>query len=162
MRFRIFSFSLALIIVCSNSSRSDADVASDVQNGWKAIKSNDFDTALSYGKAAVRSDPNSVDGFLLMGWSYLLRDDGHNNEALEAFSNAIRLNKDSASAYHGRARCYWNKGMKSRAIDSFSEAIRLDPKNPSLYQERGDRYMDLGDKDAAIADYKMVKTLREG
>ena len=146
------------MLVLTAASRGDAE--SEVADGWKAIKSKDYDLALSHAEAAVKEDPKSADGYTLMGWSYLLKNDGHNEQALAAFSSAIRLDKDIAIAHHGRGGCYWNKGERDKSIDSFGEAIRLDPKNADLYQERGDRYKDLRNNDAAEADYRKAKQLR--
>jgi tetratricopeptide (TPR) repeat protein len=74
------------------------------------------------------------------------------DRALADYSQAIKLEPNSAKTYYERGCVYLNKGDKDRAIADYSQAIRLDPNYASAYNTRGSAYYGKRDKDRAIAD----------
>ena len=71
-----------------------------------------------------------------------LLDAGHFNDAIAAFTEAIRLNPKDFEAYHCRAFAFQKMGQPSRAIADYTEAIRLDPTAPNPHINRGDARRD--------------------
>lgn len=74
-------------------------------------------------------------------------------KAIAEFTNAIKLNRNNASAYLDRGVAYVMKGQDNRALSDFSEAIRLKPGSPSAYHRRGLLYYRTGRYDRAIKDF---------
>jgi Flp pilus assembly protein TadD len=73
-------------------------------------------------------------------------------QAIAAFSEAIRLKPDYAEAYGGRGFAYSKKDELHRAIADFNEAIRLKPDLAPAYCDRGWAYAKQGDAERAITD----------
>ena len=57
-------------------------------------------------------------------------EDGKYDLAVTAFSKAIQLDPDDASAYHERGASYADLGQYQTAIADFTKAIQLEPDNP--------------------------------
>ncbi|MCX5717385.1 MAG: tetratricopeptide repeat protein [Nitrospirae bacterium] len=79
---------------------------------------------------------------------------GREQEALEAFTNAIELSPDDAEAYFRRGVAYLNSGNSQQAINDFSKAIDLNLDFGSVvYMFRGLAFDRLGNYQKAIKDY---------
>ncbi len=72
--------------------------------------------------------------------------------AIEDFTEAIKLKSDYPSAYNNRGRAYFTEGELENAIKDFSKAIELMPRCPEAYHYRGLAYFRKGNSDNAIAD----------
>jgi tetratricopeptide (TPR) repeat protein len=123
--------------------------------------------------------PQSAGSYLDRG--ILCAGRGEFDKASADFTEALRLDRNMASAYLLRGRALYasvsqvysvsdnfsgvgtmSTGGKAtaeqsrvfdRAIADFSEAIRLDSRNSVAYWERGTAYADKGEPDKGIADY---------
>lgn len=73
-------------------------------------------------------------------------------KAIQAFTRAIELKPDYATAYHNRGYAYLQEGGKELAIADYTRAIELKP-DAIAYEKRGDIYDEIGQHDLAIADY---------
>ena len=73
--------------------------------------------------------------------------------AIEAYTEAIRLDAKFTTAYNDRGLAYFKKADFDKAIEDYSEAIRLDPKLASAYMGRADAYDRKSKFDKAFADY---------
>jgi tetratricopeptide (TPR) repeat protein len=77
------------------------------------------------------------------------------NQAIEDFSQAIKLDPNNAEYYYKRGVTYGNLNQHQKAIEDFNEAIRLNPKYAEAYSNRGFVYMvKLDDKKKACSDWK--------
>jgi tetratricopeptide (TPR) repeat protein/serine/threonine protein kinase len=74
------------------------------------------------------------------------------DQALEDYTEALRLAPRDAEAYVGRGLAYANKGDLGRAIADYDQGIALDPKYALAYHNRGDAYRLKGASGRAIAD----------
>jgi serine/threonine-protein kinase len=83
-------------------------------------------------------------------------------EAVEDFSEAIRLLPGDAAAYLGRGAMRGRLGDHQGAIEDLSEAIRLQPGHGGAHRNRGLAHGKLGDPQAAIADFTEAIRLRPG
>src|SRR5258705_9505845 len=76
-----------------------ADAASLMAAGDKAYAAKDFRTALFAYQDATREDPSSAVLLVKLGQTYARM--GHDPEAIEYFSRALRLDTKNAAAAHG-------------------------------------------------------------
>ena len=106
---------------------------------------------------ASQPAPNSFNDHINRGEVFFWK--GHYDEAISEFSEALRLNKDSAGAYSSRAAAYEKKDRYDEAISDYTEAIRLDPENAFTYGKRGLVYGQKGQEDLAIKDFEKVLSL---
>jgi len=60
---------------------------------------------------------------------------GKNQEAAEAFQNAIRLDPAKIESYHGLGTAYMNSGEIQKALPAFQEAFRLDPEDEDIKKD---------------------------
>ncbi len=84
---------------------------------------------------------------------------GQTDEAIEAYSHAIKLNPNSAAPYDNRGGTYFNKGDFDRAIVDFNKAIELNPNHANAYNNRGGAWLHLAEWDKARADLTNARDL---
>ena len=85
---------------------------------------------------------------------------GNYDEAIAAYTQAIRLKPDDAKAYYNRGNAKGDLGDYFAAIADYDTAIRLKPDNAAAYVNRGNAKGDLGDYFAAISDYDAAIRLK--
>ena len=84
------------------------------------------------------------------------------DEAIHAYSEALRLEPDDADAYYNRGNARWAKGDLDGAMRDYDEALRLEPDDASAYHNRGVARSAKGDLDGAIKDYQKYLDLGGG
>ena len=72
--------------------------------------------------------------------------------AIDAYSTAIRLDDKYKNAYFKRGIAYYHIKEYQKAIDDFSETIRLDDKDEMMYYNRGTAYIYIEEYQKAIED----------
>jgi len=80
----------------------------------------------------------------------------HWNEAIDAYTKAIKLKPYYADAYNNRAVAYDNLGNHQQAIEDYNKAI---PDYALAYYNRGLVYGKLGNYQQKINDYKIAARL---
>lgn len=80
--------------------------------------------------------------------------------AISKYSDALKLNPNSAKAYYNRALCYDNLQDYSKAIADYTEAITYNGSDLDAYFNRGIIYVGLKDYDKAISDFKKIIRLK--
>ena len=73
-------------------------------------------------------------------------------QAIVAFSDALRVDPRLTDAYKNRATCFSELGDREKQLSDYCQAIRLNPNDADAYCRRGLYYHDLGAIDKAIAD----------
>lgn len=81
-------------------------------------------------------------------------------QAVTAYSDALRRKPDHAAGYNGRGVAYELLRRYTEAIADYTEAIRLRPDYAEAYRNRGDARKKSGDKRGAKVDYEKAKALR--
>ena len=81
-------------------------------------------------------------------------------DAIDDYTEAIRVKPDFAGAYANRGWSYLQLGLYEKAIMDISEAIRLQPDIPTFYLSRGNAYSDLKQYESAVSDYTEVIRLK--
>lgn len=79
--------------------------------------------------------------------------------AIAKFSEAIKLNPQSVSAYNSRGIASCNIGQLDQAIADFSRVIEIDPKFGKAYNNRAVAYSLKGDRDKARQDAEKAQSL---
>jgi tetratricopeptide (TPR) repeat protein len=77
---------------------------------------------------------------------------GRFHQAVQRFTEGIRLQPDSPDAYAGRARAYAALGQPADAMEDYDEAIRLRPRVAQFYVLRAEISEAVGKPAAALAD----------
>jgi tetratricopeptide (TPR) repeat protein len=78
------------------------------------------------------------------------------DDAIEAYTDALRANPAQHIAYHNRAVALHKKKEYRAAIQDFTEALRLKPADPEAYAGRARAYKRLQEYEKAIADYTLA------
>ena len=78
---------------------------------------------------------------------------GNYAEAIDEYTNAIRLNPDYASAYNNRGVVYGNLGEPEKEMADYTKAIELIPNYALAYFNRGNLCYNQGETEKAMADY---------
>ena len=87
-------------------------------------------------------------------------EDGLLDQAVEAYSQALRRDPDLIAAYLGRGWSYLGKGQTENAIGDFSRALERHPNHAEAYFARAWAHERMGSVDKATADYGQVVRLR--
>lgn len=118
------------------------------QQGKALLKQNDFAAALPYLTQAIARKPTFT--------AYFQRAHAYQHleqtaQAIADYSEAIRLQPDSAAAYHDRAVCEIRLDRIDDAIHDYDRALQLDPANKLTWNGRGAIYLKKGGYKKAIA-----------
>jgi len=76
------------------------------------------------------------------------------SQALDSYTEQIRLNPGDPKAYVARGRVWEAKGELDIAILDYSQAIRINPRAADALSSRGNAWTRKGEYDKAIADYE--------
>lgn len=85
---------------------------------------------------------------------------GNYAQAIEAYTQSIRLDPGSARTFYFRGIAYYRNHDDERAIQDYTEAIRLQPDYGEAFRERGHLYAHKGDDAHAIQDYTQAVRIR--
>jgi tetratricopeptide (TPR) repeat protein len=109
-------------------------------------KLNDFKNAIFDYNSALSTDPNNNSELnskliyqnlgILYGQQYQL------DKAIEAFTNAIKIDDQYADAYHNRGYAYQLMNNHENAILDFDKAIQLDPSSRD-YRDSKNRSLEM-------------------
>lgn len=105
--------------------------------------------------------PDGADGYNLAGVQHF--EDGRLDEAVAAYSEAIRLDTGYKAAYYNRGQAYFTLGRPGLAVDDHTRAIELstnDPHQPLAYAGRAMSYTLLSQDEEAQKD--MAKAIELG
>ncbi|UBF29140.1 tetratricopeptide repeat protein [Kovacikia minuta CCNUW1] len=150
----IFVLLISQIFACQSQQPYSSEYF--FEEGIVKWKDGDYQAATSNLSKAIAISP--VDGKL-----YYFRGDarselGEKQEALEDFTQAIRLGEKSSSwlidSFYERGKIFAELGNYRKAIEDFNRAIKLSPGYSFVYISRGDARHKIGDKQGALADYR--------
>jgi tetratricopeptide (TPR) repeat protein len=77
---------------------------------------------------------------------------GKHHEAVDDYSQAIKLDPEYAKAYADRGISFSKLGDKQKAMADYNAAIRIAPDYPNAYCNRGAYYANSGDMENASQD----------
>ena len=124
----------------------------------------DIATMIDGLAAKLKADPNNLEGWRMLGWSYY--NTNQFKEAAEAYAKAIALKGDDAqlkSAY-GEALVRASDGtVTEEAHKAFTAAVEITPQDPRARFFLGLAKQQSGDPKAAIKDWvEMLRTAPAG
>lgn len=130
----------------------------------QADQPHDVATMIDGLAAKLKKNPNNMEGWRMLGWSYY--NTNKFKEAAEAYAKAIELKGDDAqlkSAY-GEALVRASDGtVTDKARKAFSAAVEISPQDPRARFFLGLAKQQNGDPKAAIKDWvEMLRTAPAG
>ena len=90
-----------------------------------------------------------------------LYEQGRLDEAIDKYTESIRIEPTSEDPYWRRGLVYCELGQIDRGIEDFNEAIRLDSWCAEAYYNRGLAYTEQGKKAEAIDDFEKFISLTD-
>lgn len=121
--------------------------------------------ALAIPACKALIDRRAIDGNDLAEIHYkygrALRDNGEPDQALESYTESIRLHP-TAEAFTHRGVAYYDKGDDRKAIEDYSEALRLDPRSAEAANNRAWTRFKAGDLANALKDADLAVRLDGG
>lgn len=110
--------------------------------------------ARNYYEQALELRPDFVAVRVELGTMY--SDLAMYDEALEQFTEAIRLDPTNDVAFNNRGFAYDRMGEYRRAVADYTIAIAYDPTDPVSYLNRGSTYYDIDEYQRSVDDLTFV------
>jgi tetratricopeptide (TPR) repeat protein len=88
-----------------------------------------------------------------------LVNDGHFEEAIQQFTEALKIDAAMPLAYNGRGYAHFRLKQYTEAIGDFDQAIKLNPAYENAYLNRGAARKAAGDKAGADADLAKAREI---
>jgi tetratricopeptide (TPR) repeat protein len=146
---------LLLLALLFNQQILDAQITgTELDKLWQANTGNSKETALATLLSFEKKYPADEKVMFNRGW-YEYNFEDNMNEALRAFSSAIKKDPKFVKAYLFRAKVFEKKGVYEKAIEDLNTAIALNKPidNTAIYQQRAGFYYQLKDYKNAVTDY---------
>ena len=131
------------------------------QLGNEAMEAGDYDGAIDHylGCAGDENLPEEMRGrlFYILGNAYVAK--GQYAQAIEDFSEAIRLDPSLGWAFNNRCWTYGLLGRAEDALPDCNRALSLLPDQPEVLDSRALIYWQLGETAKARADLDRARTV---
>jgi tetratricopeptide (TPR) repeat protein len=132
--------------------------------GVKAFKENDYETAIKYFDIAIEDNPKEPISYYYRSIIYKTYE--QYSYALRDITSSIKLisNKEKellSGAYQLRATIYFSIENNEKCFEDFNSAIKLTPKDPQIYIDRAQYYFEIDEFKNAEADYKQALKIDE-
>jgi tetratricopeptide (TPR) repeat protein len=129
----------------------------DFEKGISLYNEFKFREAIRYFKNVLEKNYRYADALGMIGFSYLRLFEY--DKAIEFFNEAIKLDSDNESYYHGKSKCYRGKKDYDKALKNIEIAISFQPNDEFLFATRASIKSESGNYNAAIEDYDYVLKL---
>jgi tetratricopeptide (TPR) repeat protein len=144
------------------SIRLYTDAANMVPNSWplwnllaeayiRAGRHEEALPALARSAAITKDSPLSDYALVLEGRVHLASE--RPGKALEAFTQAVRVNPRNTEARYARGSTLHQLGRLGQAIEDFNAVIGINPQFGLAYNNRGLAYAQIGQRERAIQDF---------
>ena len=120
---------------------STFDSSSLIEKGDEALEGGDLQKALAIYSEANIKEPNSTETLFKMGYTLGLQD--RDDEALEYYKEALKLDKDNSYIHQAMASIYRKNGEYASAKLHLNSLVELDDSNPITYYNYGNLYADM-------------------
>ena len=91
-----------------------------------------------------------------------LANDGHFEEAIQQFTEALKMDPAMSLAYNGRGYAHFRLKRYTEAVADFDQAIKLNPAYGNAYLNRGAAKKAAGDKAGGDADLAKAREISAG
>lgn len=130
------------------------------QAGLRRYTSGDWAGVIQFMQGALETNPRLPEAYFYIGEAY--RRTGKQNEAIDSYGQAIKLNANYAPAYWGRGLAQASLGRPPSALADLQRASDSDPNWPKPYVERAVIYRARGELDTAKTELETAKSLAAG
>ena len=111
-----------------------------VGRNYLALSKPDYDKAIASFEKAIEINPDSAEGYDLLGWTYGFYK-GEPDRAIVELERAVELDPNYASAYGHLGWLYYAKRNYEDAIVNFERAVQLGATSAEYYYELGLAYI---------------------
>jgi tetratricopeptide (TPR) repeat protein len=80
-------------------------------------------------------------------------------QAIQAFSQAVRLSPTYAEAWNNLGYCHRRNKENNRALDAYQQALRIRPDYAPAHEYIGRLYVALGNRSMAMQHYETLRRL---
>jgi Flp pilus assembly protein TadD len=122
---------ISLIGLAGCTALHKANETARLQKIDRSFTRGEIDYALTEARKFVQEYPRSHQGWNLLGWIYLKKDDLRNAE--ESFDKALSIDPKWDNAHVGKGAMYRKLGDNAKARESYLKAISLAPDNAEAY-----------------------------
>ena len=119
-------------------------------DSMKLLSQKQYQKALSLVNEALAKDEYEI-GYVIRG--NIHQEMGQKSEAIEDYTNAIRMNAYLGDAYKKRGGIFESQGNKEAAFKDYSQAISLGVKSYALYKKHGVILMGRSEWSGALKDF---------
>lgn len=109
-------------------------------------------------RTIIATNPNSYLGQINLGNALL--DKGRNEEAIQAFQEAVRLRPNYTQAFVHLAKALQTQGRLGDAEQAYREVLRRDPNSPEAHNNLGNLLGFQGKQEESIVEYREAIRLR--
>lgn len=158
-RLLIIALISALTVAGCSILGKKANERTRLQKIDRIFNSGEIDRALTEATKFVQAYPRSDQGWGLLGWIYLKKDDL--TKAEECFDKALSLNPRWDNAHVGKGAMYRKLGDNAKARASYLKAISIVPNNAEAYGSLLVIELLEGNNESAIAYGEKAWALRK-
>ena len=125
--------------------------------GIRAYERGEWITVINFLEQVVEIEPDSADVHFLLGEAHRFL--GEDLEALRSYNEALRVNRNFAPAYLGRARINSRQEEEIDVGPDLDEAIALDPDLGEAYIERAELHLESNRPEDALEDLEVAELI---
>jgi tetratricopeptide (TPR) repeat protein len=148
---------------CPACGRSNSLLAKSCVSCGAALESERAETRVEKEETpkagAARPEPESAEAYYEIGLE--LQKQGKEEQAIDEFNKALRIDPGFVKAYRNRGYAYLNTNQYDLAIADNNKAAKLDPKDPVARLNLGVAHKMQGNKAEAIANFEKVLNLSD-
>lgn len=127
------------------------------QRGLDYRDQGEFEDAIATLKQAVAIDPFNSYGYVLLGWTQHLADQG--DQAIDTLKTALQYNETNIEAMNALGIAYLVQGQLEDAVATHTQAVELDEYNEIAHYNLSLAYQRLKNYDSAIQHAKRATEL---
>ena len=124
----------------------------DYETGKKAYENKDYATAITHLEKALKQDSKNIEIYSMLGESQIEVQPSQAKEAVDTFTQLIKVAPNNKEGYFGRASAYAALEKWSEAQTDIDQAYAIDPKDPELGVAKAMIGFEAGDKEKAMED----------
>lgn len=140
------------------------DIESMIEEGETYSENGNFEEAINVFSAVVEHFPESPLGYYNLGvahflklrediensefWEDFVDEEGHYEEAVNCFEQALELQEDYVPALNNLATAYAMRGKFQEAIELWERSLEIDPDQPEIRQDLQNVEAQMDDNDS--------------
>jgi len=114
----------------------------------------DWQGLLDWCRKWTKSEPKDATAWSSLGFAYINLN--RDNDAIEAFRQALRINPEDTTAWRGLGVAYDKLNRSNDAVEAFRQALRINPKDTFVWYSLGVAYDKLNRYNDAVEAYRQA------